>query len=56
VLHEAYANLTRKLGMPAADVRQLVRALGAWDPVLLNERVLERAWHLEERWSLAGTP
>ena len=53
MLHETYATLTRKLGMPAAEVRQIVRALQAWDPVLLNERVLERAWHLEDRWSLA---
>jgi predicted nucleic acid-binding protein len=53
VVHETYATLTRKLGMPAAEVRQLVRALQAWDPVVLDQGVLERAWQLEDRWSLA---
>lgn len=53
VLHESYATLTRKLGMPKAEARQIVRALQAWDPVMLDEGVLNRAFHLEDRWSLA---
>ena len=40
VLHETYAIRTRELGMPAAEVRQLVRALQAWNPVVLDQRVL----------------
>jgi predicted nucleic acid-binding protein len=52
VLHETYATLTRKLGMPKAEVRQVVRALQAWDPVLPDADVLERAWHVEDRWLL----
>ena len=53
VLHESYATLTRKLSMPKAEARQIVRALQAWDPVVLDEGVLERAFHLEDRWTLA---
>jgi predicted nucleic acid-binding protein len=53
VLHESYATLTRKLSMPRNEARQIVGSLQAWDPVVLDEGVLGRAWHLEDRWSLA---
>jgi predicted nucleic acid-binding protein len=53
VLHESYATLTRKLSMPKAEARQIVQALQAWDPVMLDEGVLNGAFHLEDRWSLA---
>jgi len=53
VLHETYATFTRKLRMPRQEARKIVVALQAWDPVLLDQGVVERAWHLEDRWSLA---
>jgi predicted nucleic acid-binding protein len=53
VLHEVYATFTRKLDMPAADARNIVRALDAWDPVVLDQLIVERAWHLEDYWSLS---
>jgi len=53
VLHETYATFTRKLSMPKQAARKIVGALQAWDPVLLDQGVVERAWHLEDRWSLA---
>jgi predicted nucleic acid-binding protein len=52
VLHESYSTLTRKLRMPRGEVRQVLRALEAWGPVALDHATLERAWHLEDRWSL----
>ncbi len=53
VLHETYATFTRKLGLPTLEARKIVRSLQAWDPVTLDRDVVERAWHLEDRWSLA---
>ncbi len=53
VLHETYATFTRKLGLPVPEARKIVRSLQAWDPVILGQDVLERAWHLEDCWSLA---
>jgi predicted nucleic acid-binding protein len=53
VLHETYATFTRKLGLPTPEARKIVRSLQAWDPVILDQDVVERAWHLEDRWSLA---
>ena len=53
VLHETYATFTRNLGLPTPEARKIVRSLQAWDPVILDQDVVERAWHLEDRWSLA---
>jgi predicted nucleic acid-binding protein len=53
VLHETYATFTRKLRMSRQEARKIVGSLQAWDPVVLNHDVVERAWHLEDRWSLA---
>jgi predicted nucleic acid-binding protein len=53
VLHETYAKLSRKLAMPRAEARQVVGALHAWTPVALDLTLLEHAWQLEDRWSLA---
>lgn len=53
VLHETYATLSRKLKMPRAEARQVVGALHAWGPVGVDQAMLEHAWQLEDRWSLA---
>lgn len=53
VLHELYATFTRKLGMPVGDARTVVRSLWAWDPVVIGEAIVERAWSLEDRHALS---
>jgi predicted nucleic acid-binding protein len=53
VLHEIYATLTRKLVIPVADARTIVRSLHAWDPVRIDDGILEGAWGLEDRFSLS---
>ena len=55
VLQETYAVLTRKLKptMAAADAQRIVRGLAAWQPVMLELRILERAWLLQERHLLS---
>ena len=55
VLQEAYAVLTRKRkpAMASADAQRIVRGLAAWQPVTMDLRILERAWHLQERHLLS---
>jgi len=53
VQHELYATLTRRLTMSREDARTLVSALQAWEPVAVDHEVVERAWRLEDRYSLA---
>lgn len=55
VLQELYATLTRKLkpGMEAPKARQIVRALGAWEPLGIDLSTIEKAWILEQRNSLS---
>ena len=54
VLTEYYVNVTRKLhpGLDQEIARQDVRALLAWTPIGLDSRVLEQAWHIEDRHHL----
>ena len=55
VLQEYYVTVTRKLARPmdATAARRDVRDLLAWDPVVIDERVLEGAWEVQERSGLA---
>lgn len=53
VLHELYATFTRKLGVQVDDARRVVRALSAWQPLVVDREVVERAWSLEDRFSVA---
>ena len=55
VLQEAYAVLTRKRkpAMATGDAQRIVRGLAAWQPVTMDLRILERAWHLQERHLLS---
>ncbi len=55
VLQEFYATLTQKL-KPRFDVQEaqeIVRELASWQPVTLDLTVLERAWVLQDRYSLS---
>lgn len=53
VQHELYATLTRKLTMPRDEARQIVAALQAWNPVLVDHAVVQRAWGIADRFSLS---
>lgn len=45
VLHEFYANATRKLGSHPEAARSLVRMYQLWEPVENGTEVVERAWY-----------
>ncbi|MDE2661075.1 MAG: PIN domain-containing protein [Acidobacteriota bacterium] len=54
VLVELYSTLTRKLpGFGAEKAQRIVRGVAAWRPVPRDLAVIERAWHLEERYALS---
>ena len=55
VLQELYSTLTRKLkpGVPAPKAQQIVRDLAVWQPVAIGLVTLERAWFLQERYSVS---
>ena len=55
VLQELYATLTRKLEprYDLVEAREIVRELSMWKPVAIDLAVLERAWLLQQRYSLS---
>lgn len=55
VLHEFYVTVTQKLrpGLSRPVAQAEVRGLLSWRPVPPDEAVLERAWHVEERFGLS---
>ena len=55
VLQEFYVTVTDKLdpGMDSGEARDEVRSLLAWRPVSTNQRVLEAAWGIQDRYRLA---
>lgn len=53
VLSEFYVTVTRKLQVPPALARADVVRLLAWNPVQVDDRVLQSAWELEEQHSLS---
>ncbi|MFP4615129.1 MAG: PIN domain-containing protein [Thiohalorhabdus sp.] len=55
VLQEFYITVTQKLNpaMPAAEARQDIRALVAWQPVRTDVAILEAAWRLQEQFLLS---
>ncbi|MBN2124498.1 MAG: PIN domain-containing protein [Deltaproteobacteria bacterium] len=55
VLQEFYATVTQKLtpGLDPQSAREDVRALLAWDPIPVNERVIEGAWLIQDRYKLS---
>jgi len=50
VLQEFYVTVTAKLqpGLDPDNARKDVRTLLAWQPIVVNERVLENAWHVQD--------
>ena len=53
VLQEFYTTVTRKLGMARELARSDIRALLAWEPMATDNRILEAAWSIEERYGLS---
>ena len=55
VLNEFYVTVTRKLSpaMPVAEARADVLDLGEWEPVVLTDALLGRAWAIEDRYGLS---
>ena len=51
VLQEFYQTVTRKLqpGLASAVARAEVRDFGAWQPIIIDGPVMERAWVMEDR-------
>ena len=55
VLHEYYVTVTRKLNRPrsAERAREDVASLITWQPSSAGERVLDRAWDIEDRFGFS---
>jgi predicted nucleic acid-binding protein len=53
VLQEYYNVATRKLLLPAKEIRLSVNRLFAWKPVTPDARTFERAWTIEDRYRLS---
>ena len=55
VLNEFYVTVTQKLqpGMDTQSAREDVRFLLAWRPIPVNARVVEGAWHIQDRYKLS---
>jgi predicted nucleic acid-binding protein len=55
VLQEFYVTATRKLepGLDPEAARKMVRALWAWQPVAVNERLFAVAWSIQDRFRLS---
>ena len=55
VLQELYATLTskRRLNVDAVEARAIVRELAAWQPIPIDLAILNRAWGLQDRFSLS---
>jgi len=55
VLQEFYITVTSKLtpGMSKAVARSEVRTLLAWDPIAVDEAVMEKAWMIQDRHGLS---
>lgn len=55
VLNEFYLTVTRKLqpGMDTQSAREDVRFFLAWRPIPVGARVVEGAWHIQDRYKLS---
>ena len=52
VIQEYYVTLTSKLDPPRSteDAREDVAALGAWRPTSIDQRTIEGAWEIQDRY------
>jgi predicted nucleic acid-binding protein len=55
VLQELYAIVTRKLqpGLDPEAARRVVRALWAWQPIAVDDRIMMTAWADQDRFGLS---
>jgi predicted nucleic acid-binding protein len=54
VLNEFYVNLRKAApGLSAESARELVRRYRAWQPWTVDEQTVDRAWGLQDRFSLS---
>lgn len=55
VLQELYLTLTGKvrIGFDPLEAREIVRDLTVWQPVGIDLRILERAWHVQDDHSVS---
>lgn len=53
VLHEFYANVTRKSAGTRQRAREEVRDLLSWQPVSVDVVLLETAWKIQDRYKLS---
>jgi predicted nucleic acid-binding protein len=55
VLQEFYITVTAKLqpGLDPENARKDVRSLLVWNPLVVNDRVLENAWHIQDRFQIS---
>ena len=55
VLQELYATLTCKLEprFEVEEAKEIVRELSVWQPVVIDLVVMEKAWFLQQRYSLS---
>jgi predicted nucleic acid-binding protein len=55
VLQEFYITVTAKLqpGLDPENARKDVRSLLAWHPIVVNDRVLENAWIIQDRFLIS---
>ena len=55
VLQEFYITVTAKLqpGLDPENARKDVRSLLVWHPIVVNDRVLENAWLIQDRFQIS---
>lgn len=53
VLQEFYAKVTRKWPKARQEARAEVRDLLAWQPVVVDDGILERSWKIQDRYQLS---
>ena len=55
VLQELYVTLTGKarIGFDPSEAREIVRDLIVWQPVAIDLKILERAWHVQDGHSVS---
>lgn len=55
VLQELYVTLTGKtrIGFDPSEARAIVRELAVWQPLVIDLRILERAWHVQDGHSVS---
>jgi predicted nucleic acid-binding protein len=53
VLEEFYANVYRKWPDAREQVQEEIRNLMAWRPIVIDERIIEDGWKIQERYKIS---